>query len=233
MRMGWIWSGRRSVSVCHVDCAIAPIAAAAPFRHWSIGWRSIHRLRVPRHIDLRRNEDEVESLRDVMAEWHDFFVLLGTAAGTLVGLLFVAATVSSGVFSLERRAPLRMFLSATVVHFSSVLAASLIMLLPLTSWLLLGVIVLLCALVGLGYSVLTVRDVVRDGLITNVDWEDRTWYGVLPFLTYVAELVTGIALTCGIAAGCAVLAACMGLLLVAGIHNAWDITVWTISRRQA
>ncbi len=175
----------------------------------------------------------MESLRDVMAEWHDFFVLLGTAAGTLVGLLFVAATVSSGVFSLERRAPLRMFLSATVVHFSSVLAASLIMLLPLTSWLLLGVIVLLCALVGLGYSVLTVRDVVRDGLITNVDWEDRTWYGVLPFLTYVAELVTGIALTCGIAAGCAVLAACMGLLLVAGIHNAWDITVWTISRRQA
>jgi hypothetical protein len=174
----------------------------------------------------------VESLHDVLAEWHDFFVLLGTAAGTLVGLLFVAATVSSGVFSLERRAPLRMFLSATVVHFSSVLAASLIMLLPLRSWLLLGVIVLLCALVGLGYSVLTVRDVVRDGLITNVDWEDRTWYGVLPFLAYVAELVTGIALTCGIAAGCAVLAACMGLLLVVGIHNAWDITVWTISRRQ-
>jgi hypothetical protein len=174
----------------------------------------------------------MESLHEVLAQWHDFFVLLGTAAGTLVGLLFVAATVSSGVFSLERRAPLRMFLSATVVHFSSVLAVSLIMLLPLTNWLLLGAIVLVCALVGLGYSGLALRDSIRDGLITNVDWEDRTWYGLLPFLAYVAELATGIALTCGTAAGCAVLAACMGLLLIVGIHNAWDITVWTISRRQ-
>jgi hypothetical protein len=171
-------------------------------------------------------------LHDVLSEWHDFFVLLGTAAGTLVGLLFVAATVSSGVFSLERRAPLRMFLSATVVHFSSVLAVSLIMLLPLASWLLLGVIVLVCALVGLGYSGLALRDCVRDGLITNIDWEDRTWYGVLPFAAYTAELMTGIALAYGAIAGCAALAICMGLLLVVGIHNAWDITVWTISRRQ-
>jgi len=174
----------------------------------------------------------MESLHDVTAEWHDFFVLLGTAAGTLVGLLFVAATVSSGVFSLERRAPLRVFLSATVVHFSSVLAVSLIMLLPLTSWLLLGLIVLTCALVGLGYSGLAVRDSVRDGLITNIDWEDRTWYGLLPFLAYFTELIAGVVLACGAAAGCGVLAVSAGLLLLAGIHNAWDITVWIITRRQ-
>jgi hypothetical protein len=173
----------------------------------------------------------MESLHNVMAAWHDFFMLLGTAAGTLVGLLFVAATVSSGVFTLERRAPLRMFLTATVVHFGSVLAASLIMLLPLTSWLLLGVIVLVCALVGIGYSLLAVRDSIHDGLISNVDWEDRTWYGLLPFVAYIVELATGIALAYGVAAF-AVLAACMGLLLIVGIHNAWDITVWTISRRQ-
>ena len=90
----------------------------------------------------------MESLHEVFEQWHDFFLLLGTAAGTLVGLLFVVATVSSGVFSMERRAPLRMFLSATVVHFSSVLAASLIMLLPLTRWLLLGAMVVVCAAVN-------------------------------------------------------------------------------------
>jgi len=80
--------------------------------------------------------------------------------------------------------------------------------------------------------VLAVRDSIRDGLIANVDWEDRTWYGVLPFLAYLVELAGGVALACGAAAGCAVLAACMGLLLIVGIHNAWDITVWTISRRR-
>lgn len=169
---------------------------------------------------------------DTLAVWHDFFMLLGTAAGTLVGLLFVAATVGSGVFSMDRRAPLRMFLSATVVHFSSVLAVSLVVLLPLTSWPVLGAMVLGCGLVGLGYSGLALRDTVRDGLIANVDWEDRTWYGILPIIAYLAESAAGVALACDIAAGCAGLAASMGMLLVVGIHNAWDITVWSITRRQ-
>jgi hypothetical protein len=174
----------------------------------------------------------MESPHDALAHWHEFYLLLGTAAGTLVGLLFVAATVGSGVFSLDRRAPLRMFLTATVVHFSSVLAASLIILLPHESWVLLGVMLLVCGLVGLGYSGLALRDSVRDGLITNIDWEDRTWYGVLPLVAYIAEATAGLILTYGTPAGCGVLAASMGLLLVAGIHNAWDITVWVITRRQ-
>ena len=174
----------------------------------------------------------MQSLPEVLEEWHNFFGLLGAAAGTLVGLLFVAATVSSGVFTFERRAPLRVFLTATVVHFSSILAVSLIMMLPLASWPALGGMVVIAGFVGLGYSGLAVRDSIQDGLITNIDWEDRTWYGVLPFLAYVAECISGITLACGAAAGCAALATCMALLLLVGIHNAWDITIWTITRRQ-
>lgn len=167
-----------------------------------------------------------------LAGWHEFYALTGTASATLVGLLFVAASVRSGVFTTDRRAPVRMFLTATVVHFSSVLAASLIVLLPLASWLLLGAMVAACGLVGLGYSALAVRDAVRDGLIANVDREDRTWYGALPLLAYVVELAAGVILACGASAGTAVLAGSVGLLILAGIHNAWDITVWMISRRQ-
>ena len=74
------------------------------------------------------------ALGDVLAHWHEFYTLLGTAAGTLVALLFVAATVASGVFSSERRAPLRIFLSASVVHFSSLLVLSLVFLAPVGSW---------------------------------------------------------------------------------------------------
>jgi hypothetical protein len=33
-------------------------------------------------------------------------------------------------------------------------------------------------------------------------------------------------------AGCVVLAASLGALLLVGIHNAWDITIWTITRRR-
>ena len=39
------------------------------------------------------------SLTDALAHWHEFYTLLGTASATMVGLLFVAATVGSGVFT--------------------------------------------------------------------------------------------------------------------------------------
>ena len=174
----------------------------------------------------------MESLHDVMTEWHDFFVLLGTAAGTLVGLLFVAATVSSGVFSLERRAPLRMFLSATVVHFSSVLVLSLVVLGPIENWSLLGVLVLAGGLLGIAYCGLVWRDARRDGLSAAIDLEDRVWYVVLPVAIYLCEVASGVMLAVGSAAGGVALAVALTLLLVVGIHNAWDITIWTVTRRQ-
>jgi hypothetical protein len=168
----------------------------------------------------------------VLAHWHEFYMLLGTAAGTLVGLLFVAATLAGGVFSADRRAPARVFLSATVVHFSSVLVLSLIVLAPIESWSLLGLLVLAGGLVGIAYCGLVWRDARRDGLVTAIDLEDRIWYAVLPVTMYVSEAASAILLTLQWTAAGAVLAISLMALLVVGIHNAWDITVWTITRRR-
>jgi hypothetical protein len=66
-----------------------------------------------------------------LVRWHEFHILLGTASATMVGLLFVAVTVGSGVVTAERCAPLRVFVSASVVHFSGILAVCLIVLAPL------------------------------------------------------------------------------------------------------
>lgn len=169
---------------------------------------------------------------DALTHWHEFYALLGTAAGTLVGLLFVAATVAAGVFPSDRQAPLRIFLSATVVHFSSVLIVSLILLAPIENWTLLGVVVLVCGLIGIAYYGLVCRDATRDGLMAAIDLEDRIRYAVLPVVTYLSEAVSGIMLASRWAAGCVVLAFSLTALLVVGIHNAWDITVWTITRRR-
>jgi hypothetical protein len=172
------------------------------------------------------------ALTDVLGPWHEFYTLLGTASATMVALLFVAASVSSGVFTADRRAPLRIFLSASVVHFSSILVASLIVLSPVQSWELFGVLILGCGIVGLGYSCLAWRDTVRDGLSKSIDMEDRTWYVALPVVVYLIEVASGVALALHLDFGCVALALTMGVLLVVGIHNAWDITVWTITRRR-
>jgi len=170
-------------------------------------------------------------LENVIRPWHEFYALLGTASATMVALLFVTASIATGVFTANRRAPLRVFLSATVVHFSSVLAASLIILAPIQSRILLAPLFLACGLFGLVYSALTWRDTVRDGLSASIDLEDRTWYMLLPVACYLFEIGSGGLLLWRTPAACVLLAVAMGMLLVIGIHNAWDITVWTITRR--
>jgi hypothetical protein len=169
---------------------------------------------------------------DALGHWHEFYALLGTASATMVGLLFVAATVGSGVFTADRSAPLRVFLSASVVHFSGILAVSLIVLAPLRSEVLFGVLVVVCGLFGLGYYVVTVRDMVSDGLYRSLDVDDRVWYAVVPVISYLFEAAAGVGLALQSEWGVAALAAAMGILLAVGLRNAWDITVWVITRRR-
>jgi hypothetical protein len=61
------------------------------------------------------------SLADLLDAWHDFDLLIGTAAATLVGLMFVAASIGASVFLEKDRAAMKAFISPTVVHFSAVL----------------------------------------------------------------------------------------------------------------
>jgi hypothetical protein len=169
-------------------------------------------------------------LSAALEPWHEFYTLLGTASATMVGLLFVAASVGPGVFSFDRRAPLRVFLSASVVNFGLILAASLLMLAPLRSWIVLGAAIVVCGLFGLTHSLLAWRDTLHDGLIKAIDFEDRTWYLAMPILGYLGLAGSGIAAAGGWNAACASLAVAMGVLLATGIHNAWDITIWIITR---
>jgi hypothetical protein len=170
------------------------------------------------------------SLADALGRWHEFYMLLGTASATLVGLLFVAATVGSGVFTSGRLAALRVFLSASVIHFSTILIACLVVLAPGENWLSLGLMIAGCGVFGLAYYGLAWRDMQRDGLTKRIDLEDRIWYAALPVIGYLFETACGIALACRLNEACTALALSMGMLLIVGIHNAWDITVWSITR---
>lgn len=170
-------------------------------------------------------------LSDALETWHEFYSLAGTASATLVGLLFVAASVGSGVFSHDRPAPLRVFLSASIVNFSSVLAACLVLLSPIESWLLLGLAVVACGMIGLVHCGVGLRDSMRSDLFAKIDLEDRTWYLVMPMTGYLLEAASGVSLALRWPQGCGALAVAVGLLLMVGIRNSWDITVWTVARR--
>lgn len=73
-------------------------------------------------------------MNEALATWHDFYALLGEASATMIGLLFVAASVGSGVFSQSQRGAVRMFLSASVVQFATILGSCLVVLAPFRHW---------------------------------------------------------------------------------------------------
>jgi hypothetical protein len=178
-----------------------------------------------------QNPDAAQTFAVVLGHWHEFYALLGTASATLVGLLFVAATVGSGAFSGVRTAPLRMFLSASVIHFSTILIVCLIVLAPGYGWISPGALIVGCGVFGLGYYGLAWRDAMRDGLAKAIDLDDRVWYAVLPVAGYLFEAASGVAMAMRISESCVALALSIGFLLVVGIRNAWDITVWSVTRK--
>ena len=163
--------------------------------------------------------------------WHDLFALFGAASATLVGLLFVAASIGSVIFTRERQVAFRAFVSSSVVHFASVLAAGLIVMLPVQSWMLAGVLVGADGLFGLVWGALVWRGMTRDGIITNIDWDDRLLYAAMPVCGHLVTAAAGIFLLMGDAVGLDVLAASAALVLFVGIRNAWDITAWSVLRR--
>jgi len=170
-------------------------------------------------------------LPDVANRWHDLFMLFGTASATLIGLLFVAASVGSGFYNEDRIPGLRLFLSPTVVNFTCVLVGCLIAIAPLSSWSLFGVLIGSDGLFGIVYAATVWHRMVRHGYSASIDLEDRLCYAALPALGYAVMIAAAITLLFHMTAGCGVLALAMGLLLLVGIRNAWDMTVFTVVRR--
>jgi hypothetical protein len=168
------------------------------------------------------------SLADLLHDWHDFYLLTGTASATLVGLMFVAASIGSSVFGETHRSALRAFLTPTVVHFALVLIISVLVLIPHTSWVSLGILVTLAGLGGSFYAGLILEQIVIRQRF-KVDMLDRLFYALVPVVGYLLVLAAGLLLIM-LRAATPLLAAGLLTLLVVGLRNAWDMTVWTAIR---
>src|SRR5882762_212467 len=65
----------------------------------------------------------------------------------------------------------------------------------------------------------------------KLDAEDWVFFIGLPFLSYVLLLAAAIAVWRDSALGAPTLAFVTLLLLVVGIHNAWDLVIWLAQKR--
>jgi len=163
--------------------------------------------------------------------WDNFFMMAGTAAATLIGLVFVAVTVATGFSKSSIVHGTRGFVTPTLVRFSGVLFLSLAVLAPWPSARPTGIILSVGGLAGLAYQVKVIVGRHKVGLIL-LDWHDWLPHVGVPALGS-GSLVAGAA---GLLAERSfapyAIAGAVVLLLFAGIYGAWDLTLWMIKNRE-
>jgi len=167
----------------------------------------------------------------MLAEWHEFYALLGTAAAALVALLFVAVSIGTSVLTPEpqSRANTSTYMSPVVFHYANVLFLSLIALVPTQTWESFGVVIGVAAAGSVIYSIVIAVGVHRNPIS---DLPDRLCYGIIPMLCYATGLVVALLLFEEKTAGLNLLAGSALLLLVVNIRNAWDLML-SLARRNA
>ena len=160
-----------------------------------------------------------------LTTWQNFYVITGSAAAALTGLMFVVITLIAGTGQRRSSASVGAFGTPTVVHFCLALLVAAILSAP---WQALWNVGLLLGLTGLGgviYVVIVLRRARRQTDYQPV-LEDWLWYMVLPLVSYTALVVAAIVLPDNPALALFVIAAVTVLLLLIGIHNAWDTVTY-------
>jgi hypothetical protein len=168
----------------------------------------------------------VESLK----EWHDFYVLVGTAGATLLALLFVAVSLGAGYLTEEHRSATRTFMSPVVIHFTSVFFLSAIALFPWHQAEFFAALIGATAVIGAVISTYITIQVVRTDMTNYV--EDYLAYGLLPDLGYLALLATAVSIYLEKDFGLTALAGALLLLAIVNIRNAWDLTLTMVRRHR-
>jgi hypothetical protein len=169
-----------------------------------------------------------EAASSFLTQWSNFYIMTGSSAAALTGLMFVVITLVTNLERSRRSSDgISTFSTPTVVHFCAALLVSAMLNAP---WHSLRYPATLLALAGLFGLVYMVRIVYRTRRLSvySADLEDWAWYSILPFVAYGAILAGAVLLPAIPANALFTLAGGVMLLIFIGIHNAWDIVTFLV-----
>jgi hypothetical protein len=156
--------------------------------------------------------------------WTDFFLLAGSAAAVLIGLIFVVITLMHDRSRSSVLAGARLYMGPIVLGVSFVLALSAAALTPAVGRCEFASISGLIALWGLARGINSVVGIGR--LKEVVHWTDVWFYGVLPSLLYLALAVVAVAFWRDWWWARDGLAVAITVSLLLAIRNEWDLITW-------
>lgn len=172
-----------------------------------------------------------ESGSSILTSWSSFYIMTGSSAAALTGLMFIVITLVTGTERLARSQDgISTFSTPTVVHFGAALLVSAILTAPWHSLVHPAALLGLAGLCGVVYILRVMSRTRRLTGTYNPDLEDWASYTILPFVAYGAILAGAIFLPRTPVDALFALAGGIVLLIFIGIHNAWDIVTFIAIR---
>jgi hypothetical protein len=160
--------------------------------------------------------------------WENFYVLVGSSAGALIGWQFVVMTLLADMPMAQSDAQAgNAFGTPNVVHFGVVLFLSAIVVAPWNSMTIVTVLWGLAGLGGMMYAVVGVWRM-RSQTIYRPVFEDWLFYGLFPIAAYAMLILSACAVCSHTRPALFVFGAAVLLLLFIGIRNAWDMVMYHV-----
>ena len=170
-----------------------------------------------------------DSANLLLVSWQNFYVMVGSSAGALIGLQFVVITLIGGSRKRTSMETVNAFGTPIVVQFGGALTICGIMVAPWPSVHTISIALALCGVAGLGYATVVLRRARHQTQYRPIA-EDWFWYVMSPFVTYAAIAIAAVLVWVSTAAGLFVAAGATLSLLLIGSRNAWDTVTHLISK---
>jgi hypothetical protein len=168
--------------------------------------------------------------------WENFYVIVGSSAGALIGLQFVVMTLIADMPITRGNAQAGdTYSTPTVVHFGVVLLLSAVICAP---WNGIAAVAVLWGLVGLSgvvYVALVARQLRLQTAIADAYqavFEDWLFHVLLPLTAYAMLAISAGAAYSHPRPALFLVGAAALLLLFIGIHNAWDTVTYHVFQKR-
>jgi hypothetical protein len=162
------------------------------------------------------------------AGWENFYVIVGSSAGALIGLQFVVITLIADMPAVRgQHLAGAAFGTPTIVHLGAVLLLAAMLTVP---WHTVGAAAALWGILGICgvvYEIIVTRRM-RVQTLYKPEFEDWLCHSLLPFAAYATLAGSAYAARSNVGGALFGVGVSALLLLFISIHNAWDAVTYHV-----
>ena len=158
--------------------------------------------------------------------WDNYYLMVGSSAGALIGLMFVVVTLTAGRDRAETERGKHLYTSPIVWHLGVILTLSGAASVPDISAEAFGAIAGVLALLGVAMGLRSAIGIYRRPGAPESPVFDLFWYGLAPAIVYVGLGAAALGILRDAPWGAAAMAADLMALLLVSIHAEWDLVTY-------